>query len=95
MKRTSRHSAGGWVSSASRRSAPVVRGGLRDDSDLDFLVEFDLSAGIEGYADRYFDLLEALEQLFRRPVDLVVDSAIKNPYFRESVDETRELRYAA
>lgn len=73
----------------------VVAGALEEGSDLDFLVEFDLSAGIEGYADRYFELLESLEQLFGRPVDLVVDSAIQNPYFRQSVDESRTQLYAA
>jgi len=73
----------------------VVTGELNDDSDLDFLVEFDLTAGIEGYADRYFELLESLERLFGRPVDLVVDSAIRNPYFRQSVEETRAHLYAA
>ncbi len=63
-------------------------------SDLDFLVEFKAPAR-PGYADRYFGLLEALESLFGRPVDLVVASAITNPYFRESVDRTRALLYAA
>jgi hypothetical protein len=44
---------------------------LRDDfdsarSDLDFVVEFKpLPAGT--YADTYFGLMEALEQLFQRP----------------------------
>lgn len=66
----------------------------RHSSDLDFLVEFE-SATHEGYADRYFGLLESLEELFGRPVDLVVASAIDNPYFRESVDRTRALLYAA
>lgn len=59
---------------------------------MDFLVEFqELPAG--GYADAYFGLMEDLEQLFSRPIDLVVDSAIKNPYFRQSVDRTRQLLY--
>jgi predicted nucleotidyltransferase len=63
-------------------------------SDFDFLVDFeDLPSG--QYADAYFGLLDALEQLLGRPVDLVVSSAIKNPYFRESVEETRTLLYAA
>ena len=62
-------------------------------SDLDFLVEFEpLPFG--RYADAYFGLLEDLEQLFGRPVDLVVDSAIKNPYFRESIERTKALVYA-
>jgi predicted nucleotidyltransferase len=66
-----------------------------ESSDLDFLVEFDASATGEGYADRYFGLLESLEDLFGRSVDLVVASAIKNPYFRESVERTKTLIYAA
>ena len=65
-----------------------------DDSDLDFLVEFDpISPG--SYADAYFGLLEALEELFGRPVDLVVDTAIRNPYFRQAVEQTRSPLYAA
>jgi predicted nucleotidyltransferase len=64
------------------------------ESDLDFLVEFDaLPPG--GYADAYFGLLEALQSLSGRPVDLVVASAIKNPYFRQSVERTKTLLYAA
>lgn len=66
----------------------------QDVNDLDFLVEFEAQpAG--GYADAYFGLPESLERLFGRPVDLVVDSAIRNPYFRESVDKTKALLYAA
>jgi len=62
-------------------------------SDLDFLVEFeDLG---QGYFDAYFGLLEALEGLFDRPVDLVMSRAVKNPYFLESVQASRTLLYAA
>lgn len=64
-----------------------------EGSDLDFLVEFE-GRDSPGYADRYFGLLEALEAMFGRPVDLVVASAITNPYFREVIEETRELLYA-
>ena len=68
-----------------------------DESDLDFLVEFDpISPG--SYADAYFGLLEGLEgleELFGRPVDLVVDTAIRNPYFRRAVEQTRSPLYAA
>jgi predicted nucleotidyltransferase len=48
-----------------------------------------------GYFDRFFDLKESLEALFARPVDLVVGSAIKNPYFRKSVDRDRTLLFEA
>lgn len=67
---------------------------LPEKSDLDFVVEFQpLPDGT--YADTYFGLLEALERLFGKPVDLVVDSAIKNPYFRQSIEETKRLIYEA
>jgi len=73
----------------------AVAGSFRPgESDLDFLVEFEpLPAG--AYADTYFGLLEALERLCGVPADLVVASAIKNPYFRQAVDQTKTLLYEA
>ncbi len=65
-----------------------------DESDLDLLAEFESHLS-SGYADRYFGLIEALETLFGRHVDLVVASAIRNPYFRASVETTKTLLYAA
>ena len=65
-----------------------------DESDLDFLVEFQ-PAALNAYADAYFGLLEALSRLFGRPVDLVVESAIKNPYFLQAVEQTRIPIYEA
>ena len=65
-----------------------------NSSDLDFLVEFRAPLA-SGYADRYFGLLEGLQNIFKRPVDLVVESAIRNPYFREAVDREKALLYAA
>ena len=63
-------------------------------SDLDFLVEFEpLSAG--DYATAFFGFKEALERLFGRSVDLVVASAIRNPYFLQSVEQGKALLYAA
>ena len=63
-------------------------------SDLDFLVEFAPGSPSE-MADRYFGLLEALETLFSRSVDLVMIPAIKNPYFRQGIERSRTLLYAA
>ncbi len=66
-----------------------------EDSDLDFVVEFQPTETPGARADAYFGLLEALEELFGRSVDLVIGSAIKNPYFLESVEESRTPVYAA
>ena len=64
------------------------------ESDLDFLVEFQPSLK-SGKADAYFNLLFGLQDIYGRPVNLVMYSAIDNPCFRESVEESRELLYAA
>lgn len=63
-------------------------------SDLDFVVEF-LPSARPAYADTFFGLLEGLEKLFGMPVDLVVGSAVTNPYFRDEVEETSTPFYEA
>ena len=65
-----------------------------DDSDVDLYVEFlPLEPGKR--ADSYFGLLEDLQRLFKRPVDLVMSTAARNPYFRQAVEADREMLYAA
>jgi predicted nucleotidyltransferase len=74
----------------------AVTGAFREeDSDIDFLVEFMPEARGPGYAERFFGLMESLEDLFGRPVDLVVESAVSNPYFLQSIARSRTLLYAA
>ena len=63
-------------------------------SDLDFLVEFEPSAP-GSPADRYFGLLDALQELYGRPVDLVDLTAIRNPYFLEAIAASRTVLHAA
>ena len=62
-------------------------------SDLDFLVEFE-PEGRDAFKT-YFGLKELLEALFGRSVDLVERSAIRNPYFKESVERSREPIFEA
>ena len=65
-----------------------------EKSDLDFLVEFQpLKEG--EHADAYFGLLEAIENLFNKDIDLVMTGAIKNPYLLESINKNRKVLYAA
>ena len=63
-----------------------------EKSDIDFLVDYQLLPPSQ-HANAYFGLLEDLQSLFGRSVDLVEDKAIDNPYFRASVDETRQPVY--
>jgi predicted nucleotidyltransferase len=63
-------------------------------SDLDFVMTFE-DRGPAGYAKRYLRFAEALEQLFARPVDLIFEEAIRTPYFRAVIEETRRRVYVA
>ena len=63
-------------------------------SDIDFIVEFFPMTPAE-HANAYLGLAEDLEILFSRPVDLIELSAIRNPFFRQSVEETQVMVYAA
>jgi predicted nucleotidyltransferase len=66
---------------------------LAPESDLDFLVEFE-ELPLQGYADNFFGLMEGLSKLFGRSVDLVVESAVSNPYFLQAIATSRRLLYA-
>ena len=73
----------------------AARGGFDEHaSDLDFLVEF-LPLRQGEHADAYFGLLEDLQALFGRPIDLVMSRAIRNRYFKESIETSRVRVYAA
>ncbi len=63
-------------------------------SDLDFLVDYD-PAWTGSRGDSYFNLWFGLEDLFGREVDLVVASAIRNPYFLRTVARDRVVLYGA
>lgn len=65
-------------------------------SDVDFTVIFDKEAlPLSIYGDNYFSFKFALEDLLKREVDLVEYDAVKNPYFKEELDETKRLIYGS
>ena len=70
----------------------VLTDSFGKESDIDLIVDFSNMA-VEDYADNYFDLKFFLQDIFKRPVDLLEEKAIKNPYFRKSVNQQRQLVY--
>ena len=73
----------------------AARGDFNEhSSDVDLLVEFDDMPHAER-ADAYLGFLVAAEALLRRRVDLVELGAVRNPYLRRGIEESRELVYAA
>ena len=65
---------------------------FNENSDIDLLISFK-PMDYGDYADTYFELAEKFEKLFNRQVDLVTDKSLKNPYFIESVNQTKTLLY--
>jgi predicted nucleotidyltransferase len=65
---------------------------FNDQSDIDLLVSFK-PMDFADYADNYFETVEQFEQIFNRPVDLVTENSLKNPYFIQSVNQSKMLIY--
>ncbi len=65
-----------------------------DKSDIDLIVDIDSVDPLD-YADNYFNLKFALEELLNRQIDLLEQKAIKNPYLRENIENSRNLVYAS
>jgi predicted nucleotidyltransferase len=66
--------------------------GFSEKSDVDFLVSFEKMKP-EDYAETYFLLAENLEEILDRKVDLVTVKSLSNPYFIQSVEESKTLIY--
>jgi len=64
-------------------------------SDVDFIVTFAKGADLGPWLASYFDLREELANLFHRPVDLVMDTALNNTSFSDEAGRTRRVIYAA
>lgn len=63
-------------------------------SDADFLVEFE-PVPVALRMQNYLGLREALASLLSRPVDLIENGAVRNPYILKSVAEQEQVLYAA
>ncbi len=65
---------------------------FNEKSDVDLLISFQ-SMDYGDYADTYFELADKFENLFHRPVDLVTEKSLSNPYFIDSVNKSKTLIY--
>ena len=70
----------------------VLTDGFNEQSDVDLIVTFS-DIPVEKYADNYFDFKFSLQDVFNRPVDLLEEQAIKNPYFLQNVDSNKQIIY--
>ena len=65
---------------------------FNDQSDIDFSVVFHYNQ-IQDLFITFFDFIEELQLVLGRKVDLVDETAIKNPYFRSELNNTKRLIY--
>ena len=70
----------------------ILGSSFNDKSDIDFLVRFK-NIDLLKYADNYFDLKFSLENLLNRPVDLLEEQSLKNPFFLDAINESKKLIY--
>jgi predicted nucleotidyltransferase len=70
----------------------VLTAHFHKDSDVDLIVDF-ANIAVEDYADNYFAFKFSLQAMLNRPVDLLEEKAIKNPYFKQAVNQQRQLVY--
>jgi predicted nucleotidyltransferase len=70
----------------------VLTDEFSNESDIDLIVDFD-NMDVVRYADNYYDFKFSLQDILKRPVDLLEEKAIKNPYFRKAISQKRQLVY--
>ena len=68
---------------------------MSEQSDVDLAVVFKEELTPLERGDAFFELLDSLEKLLNKRIDLISYSVIKNPIFKQEVDNTKVSLYAA
>jgi len=71
----------------------VLRDNFDLDSDIDILVSLSEDADLDLYD--WVTMIEELEKIFEREVDLVEKSTLRNPFRRHAILTNREIIYAS
>ena len=66
----------------------VLTEAFTKDSDLDLLVRFG-DVKLFDYFDNYMDFKDALEEIFKRKVDLIEEHTVKNPVLKRSINKNK------
>jgi len=63
------------------------------NSDVDFLISFENDEPFEGYAENFWSLEDELTALLNRPVDILTETQLQNPYFIKVLNRTKTPLY--
>jgi predicted nucleotidyltransferase len=67
----------------------VCTDSFHEHSDIDLIVAFDTEGPFQGYVENMWSLEDALEGLFHRPVDIVTEPQLQNPFFLSTVNASK------
>jgi predicted nucleotidyltransferase len=70
----------------------VLNEKFNSDSDIDLIVDF-ANVPVEDYADNFFDLKFSRQEILKKPIDLLEENAIRNPYLKNALDNQKQLVY--
>lgn len=70
----------------------VTTDGFKADSDIDFAVDI-AEENPFLYADSYFNLKFQLEEILKRPIDLLEKKAIRNRFLKNEIERRKILIY--
>lgn len=70
----------------------VVTERFNADSDIDLVVDIEEKDPFS-YSDKYFNVLFNLEDMLKRPIDLLESRALRNKYIKEAIEANKVLIY--
>ena len=71
----------------------VLRDDFNPDSDVDILVSLSEDSDLDLYD--WITMIDELKYIFKREVDLVEKSTLRNPFRRKAILTNREIVYAS
>ncbi|MBN1924467.1 MAG: nucleotidyltransferase domain-containing protein [Prolixibacteraceae bacterium] len=72
----------------------ILTGKFKPESDIDFIVDINSTDPIE-YAENYFDLKFKLQDLLKKPIDLLEQKGLRNTYLIQNINSNKRILYEA
>ncbi len=73
----------------------AAKNSMNTESDIDFLIHFSNDLELLDYADNYFSLLDSLELITGKKIDLISVNSLKNPVLIDEINRSKINLYAA
>lgn len=64
----------------------AVTDSMNANSDVDLIIKFNDKLDFVAYSDNYFALANELERILDKPVDLITERTLRNPYLLENIN---------